>query len=120
MCLKQAQGIARDSNYTMESVLRDCLIMVLGMTVDSEAPTVSLNDFSDDQLWEIVNRRLPWAQDSRLRELTARSKLEELEDQEYKELEDLLAALDRQILLRSRALLLMKNRGHDIDAFLGL
>lgn len=118
--IEEAQGIARGRNRSVESVLQDGLFMVFGKTEDCEASAEILQDFSDEQLWEIVNRRMPWEQDSRLRELSARGKRATLTERESRELEDLLAALDRQILLRSRALLEMKKRGLDVDSFLGL
>ncbi len=118
--LDEAQDIARGRNLSVESILQDGLVMVFGKAADSEISADILEDFSDEQLWEIVNRRLPWSQDSRMRELSAQDKRKKLTEPEMQELEELLTALDRQILLRSRALLQMKRRGLDVDSFLGL
>lgn len=118
--IEEAEDIARGRNRTLESVLQDGLVMVFGTNADCEISSELLQDFSDEQLWEVVNRRMPWAQDSRLRELTAQSKRVNLTAHESNEFEDLLAALDRQILLRSRALLHMKKRGLDVDSYLCL
>lgn len=118
--LEEAQDIARGRNLSVESILQDGLVMVFGKAADSEVSADILEDFSDEQLWEIVNRRLPWSQDSRMRELSALGKRTKLTEPEMQELEELLTALDRQILLRSRALLQMKRRGLDVDNFLGL
>lgn len=117
--IEEAQGIARVRNRSVESVLQDSLSLVFDASSDCEDSADVLQDFSDEQLWDIVNRRMPWAQDSRLRELSMRGKEGQLDEQEHRELEDLLAALDRQILLRSRALLQMKRRGLDVDSYLG-
>jgi hypothetical protein len=117
--IEEAQEIARGRNLSVESILQDGLVMIFGKAVDSDISADILEDFSDEQLWEIVNRRLPWSQDSRMRELTALGKRTKLTEQQMQELENLLAALDRQILLRSRALLQMKRRGLDVDSFLG-
>lgn len=116
----EARGIARDGNRSVESVLQDGLVLVFGSTTESDVSAEILQVFSDEQLWKIVNRRMPWAQDSRLRELTAQSKQGSLTQEQREELDCLLTALDRQILLRSRALLLMKKRGHDVDSYLGI
>jgi len=116
---EEAQDIARVRNRSVESVLQESLSLLFDTSPDCEVSSETLKDFSDEQLWEIVNRRMPWAQDSRLRELSARGKQAELAEKEHRELEDLLAALDRQILLRSRALLQMKRRGLDVDSYLG-
>lgn len=118
--IEEAQDIARGRNLSVESILQDGLVMVFGKAADSEVCADILEDFSNEQLWEIVNRRMPWSQDSRMRELTALGKRSTLTEREMKELEDLLATLDPQILLRSRALLQMKRRGLDVDSFLGI
>lgn len=117
---EEAKGIAQDGNRSVESVLQDGLMMVFGTTEVCGASMESLEDFSDEQLWKIVNHPLTWAQDSRLRELTARSKRDALTPREIEEQEDLLDALDRRVLLRSRALVIMKRRGLDVDGYLGL
>ena len=118
--IEEAQDIARGRNLSVESILQDGLVMVFGKAADSDVCADILEDFSDEQLWEIVNRRMPWAQDSRLRELSARGNEGNLAENEHRELEDLLAELDRQILLRSRALLQMKRRGLNVDSYLGI
>ena len=118
--IEEAQGIARGRRSSVESVLRDGLLMVFGKSKEDEASAEILEDLSDEMLWEIVNRRMTWEQDSRLRELSARGKRITLTKPEIQELEDLLTNLDRQILLRSRALLQMKKRGLDVDTYLGL
>jgi hypothetical protein len=74
--------------------------------------------YSDAQLWAVVSQRLAWPQSQRLHELSAKNKLEKLTEDEQSEFEDLLALNDRAMLLRSEALLLLKNRGHDIATYL--
>ena len=117
--IAEAQDIAQVRNRSVEAVLQDTIALIFDTTSDCEASAEILQDFSDEQLWELVNRRMPWAQDSKLRELSERGKRGKLTETEHRELEDLLAALDRQILLRSRALLQMKRRGLDVDSYLG-
>ncbi len=117
---ENASDIARCGNRSVESVLQDGLSFLFGAASDMEVSPDALIDFSDEQLWEVIHRRLSWAQDSRLRLLMALGKEGRLAVQERQELEHLVAAVDRQMLLRSKALLLMKQRGHDIEAYLGL
>lgn len=115
---QSARDIARDGNRSIESVLQDGLTILFGTSTDEQISPESLNEFSEEQLWEVVHRRLSWAQDSRLRELTALGKQGVISEEEKNELEHLVAMLDRQMLLRSKALVLMKQRGHDIEAYL--
>lgn len=116
----EVKGIARGGNRSIESVLQDGLAMVFGTTEECGATMESLETYSDEQLWKIINNQLTWAQDSRWRELMALNKKGAMTDEESKELDDLADLLDRRILMRAKALLLMKQRGHNIDAYLGL
>ena len=70
--------------------------------------------YSDAQLWAVVYQRLAWLQSQRLHELSAKNKLGKLTEDEQSEFEYLLTLNDRAMLLRSEALLLLKNREQDI------
>jgi hypothetical protein len=63
---------------------------------------------------------MAWPEGARLRELTARVKRASLTEAEQAELEALIDEADRYALLRSRALLVLKGRGHDVEARLKL
>ena len=117
---EQARDIARCGNRSVESVLQDGLSILFGTSSEVEVSPDSLVDFSDEQLWEVVHRRLSWAKDSRLRTLMALGKEGRITEQERQELEHLVAVVDRQMLLRTKALVLMKQRGHDIETYLEL
>ncbi len=116
---ERAKDIANGGNRSIATVLREGLIMVFGATADSCETMESLEQFSDEQLWKIINHQLTWAQDSRWRKLMTLNKRGLLTEQENSELDDLADLIDRQVLMRSKALLLMKQRGHDIDSYLG-
>lgn len=68
-----------------------------------------IQNYSDDQLWDVVDNYPK--QDTRLNELTALGKQGKLSADELTELEQRIDAWDQQILLRSEALLLLKQRG---------
>lgn len=78
----------------------------------------ALSNYSDEQLWAVVYHRLPWTHSMRLRELSARQKQSALTNEEQRELDELLLLVDDLMLLRSEALLQLKNRGHNIDLYL--
>lgn len=79
-----------------------------------------MTDYSDSQLWAIVRRRLSWMQSLRLGELSAKGKQGALTSDEEHELNELLNLVDRQMLLRSEALLRLKQRGQDVESYLKL
>ena len=53
-----------------------------------------------------------------LHEISAKNKLKKLTEDEQSELAHLLTLNDRAMVLRSEALLLLKNRGYDIAVYL--
>lgn len=79
-----------------------------------------LKNYTDEQLWAIVYQRLAWPHDMRLRELIALGKQGQITEDEKAELERLIDLVDHQMLLRSEALLLLKQRGHNVEKQLKL
>lgn len=117
---ERAQQIARDSNRSVESVLLDGLALLFGMLPDTGLSPDALRDYTDEQLWAVVHQRLAWPQDTRLRELIALGRHGQITDDEQAEMERLIHLVDHQMLLRSEALLLLKERGHNVGEQLKL
>lgn len=105
--------VAEASKLPIEDVVLDSLALIFGGV--SDVRPEDLSDLPDEQLWAIVHRRLAWPLDSRLSELNAMSKRGKLSAEEQSELEFLVDAYDRYVLLRSQSLLLLKQRGHDVE-----
>ena len=117
---ERARRIARESNRSIESVLLDGLVLLFGDLPDTSLRAEALKDYSDEQLWAVVYQQLAWPQDMRLRQLIDLSKQGQLSDNEEAEMERLMGLVDHQMLLRSEALLLLKQRGHDVETKLKL
>jgi hypothetical protein len=118
---EQVHQMAALSQRPVEHVVLESLRLLFvppPSSADLATNLAALSGYSDAQLWAVVYQRLAWPQSQRLRELSANKKLERLTDEEQHELEDLLSANDRAMLLRSEALCLLKNRGYDIEAYL--
>ena len=79
-----------------------------------------LQHYTDGELWSVVDQRLTQEQDTRLRRLIALGKQGQLTADEQSEMEQLIDLVDHQMLLRSEALLLLQQRGHDIRQMLDL
>lgn len=113
---ERVREAAKTSNVPLERVLLDSLTLIFGeLPGEAEFAPETLKTFSDEQLWALVYRPLAWPQDARLRELTALSKDGKLSDEERVGMEHLIDQVDRYVLLRSQALLLLKQRGHDVE-----
>ncbi len=112
-----AQDIANETNGTAESVLLESLAMLFCPDHERVKNPDSISGFNDEQLWMIVQQRLNPKQDARWRDLVDRGNRGVLSDREATELDAWVARVDQQMLLRSRALLLLKRRGHDINRY---
>ena len=114
----QAREIAKGDNCSVESVLEDGLALLFGSLGDVYGLLDRLNSFGDDQLWELIHQRLTPSQDQRMRDLLYRGSEGTVTSQEKSELGAYADLIDRHMLLRSQALVLLKERGHDIETYL--
>jgi hypothetical protein len=113
--------VAEQSQRPLERLVLESLHLLFASptpATDIATALAALPSYTNEQLWAVVYQRLPWMQSQRLHELSAKQKLEELAPDEQDELEALLALNDRAMRLRSEALLLLNNRGHDIATYL--
>ena len=117
---ERARQIATDSNRSIESVLLDGLTLLFESLPDHSLSPDELKNYSDEELWVVVHQRLILPQDTRLRQLVELGKQGQLSTGEKAEMERLMDLVDHQMLLRSEALLLLKQRGHDIEQKLRL
>jgi hypothetical protein len=118
---ERVRQIAEESKRPVENILLDSLELLFGNLPDDEALSPSvLGALTDEELWAIVHRPLAWPQDAYLRELTALGKQGDLSAEQRAELERLVNQVDRYVLLRSQVLLLLKQRGHDVERHLKL
>ena len=114
---ERAEALTRDTSDSTESVLVDSLELLFPSIEDAAHDPTALDRFSDEQLWMIVRRRLTPKQEARCRELADRGNRGVITDSEIAEMESWVARVDNQMLLRSKALLILQRRGHDIDAY---
>ncbi|MYD10760.1 MAG: hypothetical protein F4X02_12050 [Chloroflexi bacterium] len=112
------RAIAEGENCSIESILQEGLALLFGGDSLVEHQLDRLNGCTDEQLWALIHQRLTRAQDERMRELLDRGSKGTLTEQEHAELKYIVDLVDRQMLLRSRALALLQERGHDIDHYL--
>lgn len=120
---ESVQAFADVSKQPIEVVMLDTLKVMFDdslQSVDVETALQNIQNYTDVQLWGIVNRWQSPAEAARRRELSAKAKQVPLTDDEQAELNQLLDQLDRFILLRSKALLYLKQHGQPVDAYLQL
>jgi hypothetical protein len=118
---RQVREAAARSDQPVEAVLLGSLALLFGDPPNGwEQLEAGLESLPDEQLWALIYRRMTWPDGARLRELMARGQRAPLTEAEQAELASLIDESDRYTLLRSRALLLLKGRGHDVEARLKL
>src|SRR5258708_35376907 len=113
---ERVRQVAEDSKRPVENVLLESLaVLIADLPDDATLSPQVIETLSDEQLWAIVHRLLVWPQEVRLRELTALGKQGGLTSEEHAEMERLVDQIDRYVLMRSQALLVLKNRGHNVE-----
>ncbi len=116
----RVREIAAAHQIDIESVLLDSIALMFGELEGKAIEPGNLNTYTDEQLWALVHRHLAYPQDARLRELSAKAQEGALGENEREEMTRLVAQVDRYVLLRSQALLLLKQRGYDVEQRLRL
>jgi len=114
---ERAEAIARESDRSAESVMLDALSLYFCELPATELEPEALQALADEQLWGLVHRRLTPKQDARLRDLLDLGNQGRIHSQDEGELAQLVAMVDQQMVLRSKALVLLQRRGHDIDLY---
>lgn len=110
---ERIRQMAQSTDRPIESLMIDGLSSLFG-----DIPTANLDQLTTDQLWAVVHHPFNMEQDMRLRELTLRGKSDDLSEDEESEIDDLVDALDQYVLQRSKALVILKSRGVDIEKYL--
>lgn len=111
------QQVARQQRRPVEVLMLDSLSLLFEEPSEIVAlKPEMLYAFSDEQLWALVYRRLALPQESRLEELAAKGRAASLSQSEVEEQGLLITAFDHYVLLRSQALVILKQRGHDVES----
>jgi hypothetical protein len=120
---QQVEKAAQASERPVENVLLDSISLFVNYPQTPQQLdkwVEQLSNYTDSQLWSVVYHRLVENDALRLSELSDKNAEGKLTSQEQDELTSLLQLVDRDMLLRSEALLLLQQRGHDVQPYLKL
>lgn len=113
---ERIRDAATRSDRPVESVLVESLALLFGEPAANwDQLAATLETLSDAQLWALVYRRQSWIAGGRLRDLSAQGRQASLLPDEQVELDTLIDEADRAMLVRSRALLVLQQRGHQVQ-----
>ncbi|MBZ0317819.1 MAG: hypothetical protein K8L91_15470 [Anaerolineae bacterium] len=104
------QRLAQQRDSSVENVLISDEFSVADLTPEQ------LDSYSDEELWAIVWRPLATSVDLRLQELSDLADLGKLTDSQREEMARMVAEVDHYVLIRSKALVTLKKRGHDVES----
>jgi hypothetical protein len=120
---EQVEKAAQASERPLETLLLDSISLFMNypqMPQRLDKWVEQLSSFTDSQLWGVIYHRLAENDALRLSELSDKNTQGTISTQEWDELTSLLYLVDRDMLLRSEALLLLQQRGHDVQPYLKL
>ena len=115
----QVQEIAAQRQTSLQDAVLETLMLYLVKPVEDIETRLSVMEaFSDEQLWAILGRVFPEEKAARLKQIITEGEESGFLEENKPELHDLIDSEDYHILLRSKALVLLKERGYDVDAYL--
>jgi hypothetical protein len=106
---------ADDTDRVIEEELLQAIKLIYGKSASPDID--ALKSFNDKLLWLVVHQRMNAEDEARLHELIENGRSGSLSDAEQAEMQGLIHEVNRQMLLRSEALLLLKQRGHDVEVY---
>ena len=112
------QQIAQATQRSPEAVLLESFAILSEDTSDVGPALEQLDQFTVPQLWAVVYRRLPWTDAQRLHTLLERGNQGQLTPTEREDLDQLTDRNNDLMLLRSKALRLLHERGVDVQSYL--
>ena len=116
---EHARKVAEVSDHSTEEVLAESLKYSLQLGLDLP-PVEALRNYPTVQLWSVALSCMSEQQVQRMRDLNNKNKEESLTESEKHELDHLLDLVDQYMLLHSEALVLLKERGEDVNSYLKL
>jgi hypothetical protein len=118
--MQLARKVADDANMSVEVVLLDWLQHPVPKPTLADVDTQldALSSATDIHLWTVVHRHLEASQEQRLNEIVDKHEGgEALSANEKTEWAELVEWVETLMLLRSQALVLLKERGYDVSRF---
>ncbi len=114
---------AKRSRRSVEAEFIDVLALAVQGTEDlppelAEA-YAALDGFDDEGLWQAARSRMPSEISTELESLHLKQQRQGLSEEECETMERLSLEYDRFVLVRARAAMMLKERGHDVAALLG-
>ncbi len=109
---------AAEGQRTVEEIMVETLMSYQPEADDYETLLAPLANYTDEQLWAVVNTTLTVSEKSRYENLVDTRRKGVVSEQEQQEINQFVNKIEMQMLFRSEALVLLKERGHTTYAYL--
>lgn len=118
--VRAIREVARLAEQPIESVIAEFVQFSIPPTQTIDTELADVQSMSTIRLWATVQKGLgfPEALDNRMLELVQKGKDGIITDAEQIELDELIIAYDKYILLRTEALVELQTRGYDVQSYL--
>jgi tRNA(Met) C34 N-acetyltransferase TmcA len=121
------ERVKRRSQQTQRSVADELTAVVAAslpeeesLPPDIEQELSELDLFTTEELWRAARMTAPVGKTERMQVLVEKQQLEGLTDSEKQEAALLSHFFNRVMLIRAKAAVLLKERGHDVDQLLNI
>jgi len=112
---QRARRMHRSVEDELVAVVAEALPALEDLPADIADELAQLAFLSDEELWQAARTTLPPEESERMQTLLLKRQREGLSPEEQQEAERLLHRYDRTMLVRARAAVLLKERGHNIS-----
>lgn len=119
------EAVRKRAQESNRSVQAEVIELLQAKLADESASVESIEEalgslalLDDDALWQAARMTFPQDLSERTADLNYKQQRQSLTASEREELKLLLSDHDRYVLIRSQAMLLLKQRGHDISSLL--
>ena len=116
------QRLLRRSSFTRRSVADEAArIVATALPAEEKIPSAleselsRLEQFTDGELWQVAQSKATFADETTMQELLDKQQREGLSVTENKTAHALSREFNRIMLMRAKAAVLLKTRGHDIS-----
>jgi hypothetical protein len=115
---KQSQLMQRSVADELVAVVTSSLPKEESLPSDIEQELSELDLFTDEELWRAAQMTAPVDKTGRMQVLVEKQQLEGLTESEKQEADVLSHYFNRVMLVRAKAAVLLKERGHEVDQLL--
>ena len=113
---RRAQQMKRSVEDELVAAVANVFPTLDSLSADVENDLTQLEFLTDDELWQAAHSALDSVENGRMQTLVLKQQSEGLTAAERQQAENLLTHFDRTMLIRAKAGVLLKRRGHDISS----